>query len=677
MSCKLGVLHATPTGKVYEEVQPTLLVADELTAKMNDEGRTKPSSLLEVPSFFFDGARVVFDNLGLGIAPNRVAKTPQSCISEISSTPPDFISSSSMSKWTCNTCNKIEFSSLEEQRSHFKSDLHRFNVKRKLIGKDPLSEELFEIHAAGQIQKEDDVSSISGSDEEDSDSCNEGEVPHSKAFSASNVQTYISVILQSSKEIVTFFKCVVLKDNERLGRHDLGTGDTVGEEELLQRLKKFVCKENPPEGNSLWLILLLRGGHFAGCVFDSKNGSILAHKTYHRYVVRARAGGKQSTRDGTGRAPKSAGASLRRHNEASLQKEVRELLLSWKSYFEAASCIFVHAPSRNSSALFGGDGSPLNWNDGRVRRIPLTTRRPTFKEAKRIFNELNTITYEKVDNSSNALNFRENPLQEADADNKMEAAVQKAEDASELISCLDESLETSNSHIDSAATNAKTEIISSPLHDAARSGQVDLVLELLRSDANPCIKDSRGRTPYDIAADKETRNVFRRFMASNLELWDWHAANVPSPLTDEMEAAKAAKQAEKDAKRKAKAKEQKKLRKAKLKSRETAAATSSERVSSEDIGKTTDSCSLAGENAKSKADVEREKRALAAERRMKALSLAPVPTAGSNLSSTTQQDGPFCSCCGVSLAGMTPFYRLKFRYCTTVCVNAHRLSLES
>lgn len=50
-------------------------------------------------------------------------------------------------------------------------------------------------------------------------------------------------------------------------------------------------------------------------------------------------------------------------------------------------------------------------------------------------------------------------------------------------------------------------------------------------------------------------------MAANPNKWDWLAANVPSPLTEEMEASQAAKQAEKDAKRKDKAKEMKKIRK--------------------------------------------------------------------------------------------------------------------
>lgn len=37
-----------------------------------------------------------------------------------------------LTRWTCNTC-KTEFESLQDQRSHFKSDLHRFNVKHLLL----------------------------------------------------------------------------------------------------------------------------------------------------------------------------------------------------------------------------------------------------------------------------------------------------------------------------------------------------------------------------------------------------------------------------------------------------------------------------------------------------------------------------------------------------------------
>lgn len=41
----------------------------------------------------------------------------------------------------CNLCQVGTFESLPEQRAHFSSDWHRFNVKRKLDNKDPVAED--------------------------------------------------------------------------------------------------------------------------------------------------------------------------------------------------------------------------------------------------------------------------------------------------------------------------------------------------------------------------------------------------------------------------------------------------------------------------------------------------------------------------------------------------------
>ena len=48
----------------------------------------------------------------------------------------------------------------------------------------------------------------------------------------------------------------------------------------------------------------------------------VAHKTFHRYTVRAKCGTVQSARDGKhgGHQPRSAGANLRRYNEAALEE---------------------------------------------------------------------------------------------------------------------------------------------------------------------------------------------------------------------------------------------------------------------------------------------------------------------------------------------------------------------
>lgn len=111
-----------------------------------------------------------------------------------------------------------------------------------------------------------------------------------------------------------------------------------------------------------------------------------------------------------------------------------------------------------------------------------------------------------------------------------------------------ESTEASSSHKTSdeliISIWSQSEVIgtTTPLHEAAQSGDAHKVLELLEQGLDPCIKDERGWTPYVLANEKEVRNSFRRFMAANIDMWDWHAANVPSALTKEMEESQAAKQ---------------------------------------------------------------------------------------------------------------------------------------
>ena len=76
--------------------------------------------------------------------------------------------------------------------------------------------------------------------------------------------------------------------------------------------------------NMKWAIFMASAGHFAAAVFH--DDKMVAHKTFHRYVVRAKRGTAQSQRDKQGNAPKSAGASIRRANEAALT-QVRFVIL--------------------------------------------------------------------------------------------------------------------------------------------------------------------------------------------------------------------------------------------------------------------------------------------------------------------------------------------------------------
>lgn len=59
-------------------------------------------------------------------------------------------------------------------------------------------------------------------------------------------------------------------------------------------------------------------------------------------------------------------------------------------------------------------------------------------------------------------------------------------------------------------------------------------------------RDSSGRSPYCLAREKAVRDVFRRFMAQFPTAYDYAAAQVPSPLTEEKERERREKAAEKE-----------------------------------------------------------------------------------------------------------------------------------
>lgn len=48
------------------------------------------------------------------------------------------------------------------------------------------------------------------------------------------------------------------------------------------------------------------------------------------------------------------------------------------------------------------------------------------------------------------------------------------------------------------------------MHEAAKAGNADKVRRLLEGGADPCLADTRGKVPYEVAADKPVRDAFRR-----------------------------------------------------------------------------------------------------------------------------------------------------------------------
>ncbi|KAG5491409.1 hypothetical protein JIQ42_01310 [Leishmania sp. Namibia] len=160
-------------------------------------------------------------------------------------------------------------------------------------------------------------------------------------------------------------------------------------ERLQQRLRGFT--------EDVWVILICHGGYFAGGVFA--RGTCVAHKAFQRYVVRKKQGGKQSSNAKDAGSYNSVGSQIRAAQEVKWRADVRDILLDWMAFIQAASFILYAAPGPQNRAVLtdfsllpaaasvGGrkSASPIQLKDPRVSRVPLTTHRPTFEEVQRIY----------------------------------------------------------------------------------------------------------------------------------------------------------------------------------------------------------------------------------------------------------------------------------------------------
>jgi hypothetical protein len=136
---------------------------------------------------------------------------------------------------------------------------------------------------------------------------------------------------------------------------------------------------------------------------------------------------------------------------------------------------------------------------------------------------------------------------------------------------------------------------------------------LLDNGVSPCI----GASPYLSTKSKAARNLLRRYWSMHPLMYDYAAAGIPSPMTDE------------DVAREAEKKRRERMKKRDKKDQK-AEATKTPEVRA------------------------REARAVAAELRIL---------------------GNRCAQCKKSLEGMVPFERLSFKYCSTDCVSKHRTAL--
>lgn len=350
---------------------------------------------------------------------------------------------------SCGLCG-LTFPTLQDQRSHVRSDLHAYNTKQKMRGRKPVDEAEFE-RLVGQLDE-----SISGSDSSDSEDDEDEEFGNAKAK-----ESTLSALLKKQARIadgdaddapvkkrkrgagkppMIWFDSPKLPENTTLGvyRAVLPADEEDGESTLVKSIQNKQLAAKPPPNPQAkekteedggvplpasmiqqntsasgphYFLCMIGGGHFAGMLVsltpklvkragvEDRSATVIAHKTFHRYTTRRKQGGSQSANDNSKGNAHSAGSSIRRYNEGALEQEVRDLLTEWKPWIDSSELVFVRATgSTNRRTLFGPyDGQVLTAKDPRLRGFPFSTRRATQSELMRAFVELTRVKIRTID----------------------------------------------------------------------------------------------------------------------------------------------------------------------------------------------------------------------------------------------------------------------------------------
>lgn len=213
---------------------------------------------------------------------------------------------------TCITCG-LRFESRSAQLEHFKSRLHLINLRRRLSGKPPLTQDqLDEVPATtGAIGREDDeADDSSGSESDDTrrtenvggflqglDEEGEGadwDVPTAEPYSKSGNEESINRNAASKRGRVR--REFSLREGPRFTFSPTGwawcfsvSAVALGMEkgdDPWERLEVMFGDGNGGGSNRLWAVVILQSGKFAAAIFEGQ--AVVCHKVFKRWVCRAR-----------------------------------------------------------------------------------------------------------------------------------------------------------------------------------------------------------------------------------------------------------------------------------------------------------------------------------------------------------------------------------------------------
>eukprot|EP00644_Phytophthora_capsici_P004341 jgi/Phyca11/565278/estExt2_Genewise1.C_PHYCAscaffold_170447 len=418
----------------------------------------------------------------------------------------------------CGTCDVATFESLDEQYAHFKSTAHCVNLKRRAKGLSSLSEEeALEYQEKKEQEKIQDGEYISSSSDSEED----------------------------EKAVTTTEPVVEFTDGTSVFKVFKNIFPNTEEEEF----NPYTSLDSICSSKFRWAIFLLRSGRFAGAVFEKDKA--LCHKTFQRYTTRRKQGGAQSASDASGKA-KSAGATLRRYNEAALKQDVSALLNEWKDVLKDVELIFLSSGKTDRSTFFPEKNAVLHSDDKRVRRIPFATFRPTFEEVCRVRSDLNSVRFSPLERETQSSptnsakrSKKKKKKQPSDlvletevkADTSKENTEEEEEEVPRIIQLVEgndlsgvKGLLSSSEEKDVEVNEVDAKFMTA-LHHAAANNAVSMVEYLLEQGANPSLLDLHNRPPYFLCGSKETRNAFRRYMGEHPDAWDYATAQIPEGLT--------------------------------------------------------------------------------------------------------------------------------------------------
>ena len=380
----------------------------------------------------------------------------------------------------------VSFDSADALREHYHSDWYRYNLQRSTRSMPPVSEDEFDsLIEANALDAE---LSGSGSDDDDDEEC-AGEVA---ALSDGRV-----ALSDSAGGTLLVWRASLVPSLALVA-------------ELPAALQLLSAQRPPP----VWVIVLCRGGHFAAAAFELQVLTrppkkpedavrVLGHRCFHRYVTRRKAGGRQSVADGA-KTIKSAGSSIRRHNEAMLAKESRELLTSWlPTHLRQSALVWTAAPGpANAAVLFAGADAPLAKADPRLRSVPFNTARPTLAEATRVAVRLGMAEYPTEEEL--AAIMPAGPADGGGVDAAMAAEATAVATAAADAAAEAAAARRAATAEATAALEAQAAAMPCELHEAAAADDAELVSSLLASGHDPTVTHIRFGfgVAYDVAKSK-------------------------------------------------------------------------------------------------------------------------------------------------------------------------------